>query len=109
VKNSVSAYAIGEITDNLIKNVKNKPSYLEIFANWKSVVGEYVASVCVPYKIVKVPSNKMLILKAKKGYALEIQHESLKILEAINTFLGEVYFSRVHVIQTDLNDDLTDA
>jgi hypothetical protein len=98
---SKSSSSIPCIIENLIDRAPNKPDYLEIFSNWAAIVGEDTASICLPYRAINIGKNKVLALKTLKGYGLEIQHESCKILDEINKFLGKKTFSQIKVIQTD--------
>jgi hypothetical protein len=93
--------AIADIAQNIIKKNAHKPDYLEIFSNWKEVVGEYTASICMPYKAVNIGEEKMLVLKTIKGHGLQIQHEACKILASINKFLRRKTFSQIRVVQME--------
>jgi len=100
------AISLGKVVDNILKNAKNKPAYLEMFSDWKIAVGENIASKSAPYKVINVGSKKILVIKSKKGYALELQHESQFILEKIHSFLKGHFFDQVKIIQMDANDQI---
>ncbi|MDR3186819.1 MAG: DciA family protein [Holosporaceae bacterium] len=96
--------AVGDIAKVFVKNIKNRPIYLEIFANWSLVVGERIALISTPHKVVHAGSSNVLVLKTLKGCGLEIQHESLNILNKVNNFLSKNYFSQIKVIQMDATE-----
>jgi hypothetical protein len=84
----------------LEQNINNRPRHLEVFTSWHLVVDKHLASIATPHKVVTAGANRTLVLMVAKGHALEIQHESLKILQKVNEFLGEkTYFSGIKVIQ----------
>jgi hypothetical protein len=91
--------SIANIAEQLIERNENKPDYLKIFSHWNAIVGEDIASVCVPYKAINLGKDKVLILKAAKGRGLEIQHETCKILDRVHSFLKKNTFSHIRVIQ----------
>ena len=101
MKHLRSSLAVAHITQNMVSKITNKPDYLEVFSNWRGVVGSYTASICIPHKAVTIGKDKMLILKTIKGRGLQIQHEALKILDSINKFLHKKTFSQIRIIQTD--------
>jgi hypothetical protein len=84
----------------LRRNVRNRPRHLKVFTSWPLAVGECLASMAIPHKVVTAGGRRTLVLEATGGHPLEIQHESLKILEKVNDFVGEKdYFLRLKVIQ----------
>ena len=101
------AFAIGDIGSNILARAGKSPSYIEIFSDWKQVVGEEIAEMSSPHKVITNGNNKVLILKSQKGKAVELQHESQKILKKVHDFLGNIYFSQLKIIQIDTNEKLT--
>jgi hypothetical protein len=89
------------IADQLIAGNENKPDYLEIFSDWRAIVGEDIASVCAPCKVINIGKNKVLVLKTAKGRGLEIQHEICKILDSVHGFLKKNTFSHIKIIQSE--------
>lgn len=97
-----SSRAVAHIARNIIKKVSTAPpNYLEIFIRWRDVIGEHVASICVPHKVVNMGNDKILVLKTIKGRGLQIQHEGLRILNSVNKFLKKKTFSKIRVFQTE--------
>jgi hypothetical protein len=101
---SKRALAVGDIAKTFIANITNRPIYLEIFTNWSLIVGERVASISVPHKVLHAGSSNVLIIKTLKGCGLEIQHESVHILNKVNDFLSTNYFSQIRIIQMDAEE-----
>lgn len=100
-----TAEKINVIFNSLLKHIP-MPNYAEIFNNWAAVVGNKAAEISSPYKVVTSGSKKILILRAKKGKSVELQHESQKIARKIDKFLGAETFSQVKVIQLDSDEKL---
>ncbi|GHU12908.1 hypothetical protein FACS189449_07460 [Alphaproteobacteria bacterium] len=91
---------VKSIVDSILKNVAGR-HYMAIFCDWRSVVGDYFNSISAPHKVTASGNKKILVLKAKRGFTLEIQHESDNILHMVHGFLGNTCFSAVKVIQMD--------
>ena len=91
---------VSDIAENLIKNSVKEAKYMEIFLHWNEIVGQPFAELTSPYKITG-NTPKTLLIKAKKGYALQILHESVRILNAVNSYLNAQVFSQLKVIQAD--------
>ncbi|MDR0753224.1 MAG: DciA family protein [Holosporaceae bacterium] len=98
---SQSPLAVACIAQNIIKNIDAAPNYLEIFIRWQDVVGERIASICVPHKVINMGNDKILVLKTIKGRGLQIQHETLGILNSVNKFLKKRTFSQMRVFQIE--------
>ncbi|MCR5225094.1 MAG: DciA family protein [Alphaproteobacteria bacterium] len=95
-----STLKVSDIATNLIKNSVKESKYMELFSRWQEIVGQPFADLTTPHKITG-NNPKILIIKAKKGYALQILHESMRILNAVNSFLQSPIFSQIKVIQAD--------
>jgi hypothetical protein len=93
--------SIESIIDSILANISNKPEYISIFYNWRRVVGNHYHSLSAPYRVLTYGKKKILLLKVKKGYALEIQYNSFNILGLVHKFLGKTYFSGIKVLQMD--------
>lgn len=96
--NQNSVVLIKNIAENLIKRSIKRPKYLDIFSCWTEIVDERISRLAAPYKIVG-STTKTLVIKVKKGYAIQIQHESVKILNAVNSYFNEEVFFQLKVIQ----------
>lgn len=104
-KHITAAVKIDIILNSILER-SELPEYISVFNNWSTVVGEEVAEISHPYRVVKSGNKKVLILRSKKGKSLELQHESQKILNKIHNFLGEEVFSQIRIIQIDINESL---
>ncbi|MDR0580710.1 MAG: DciA family protein [Holosporaceae bacterium] len=100
---SQSTVAVACIAQNIIKKAGAAPDYLEIFTRWRDVVGERIAFICVPHKVIR-GNDKILVLKTVKGRGLQIQHEALGILNSVNKFLKKKTFSQIRVFQTEISE-----
>lgn len=81
----------------LINNRKSQPVYTYIFTDWNSIVGERFALVSKPSGICKQNNEKILVIEVAREHALELQHETQTILNAVNRAIGSQYFSRIKV------------
>ena len=104
MENKVNFSTFSAVLRKIFENSPNKPKYLQIFENWSVIVGDYWASISVPQKIVNNGSQKILVLKTKRGCSLEIQHESEKILKIVNDFLGDKIFDSLLIFQMDFGE-----
>ena len=97
---------VGSIASEIFEKTHGKPKYLALFTRWSEIVGENLAEICAPQKVSTQGNRKILVLKTKKGRSLEVQHESEKILRAINSFLENDIFDNLVIFQMDINEDL---
>lgn len=100
------AIPLANIVDDILGATENKPKYLRIFSDWECVVGKKIASISAPYRVVTAGSQKVLVLKCKKGHALQMQHQSQLVLEKVHGFLEKSFFSQLKIVQLDVNDQL---
>lgn len=96
--NQNSVVLINNIAESLIKRSIKQPKYLDIFSRWAEIVDEKIFRLATPYKIVG-NTTKTLVIKVKRGYAIQIQHESVEILNAVNSYFNEKVFFQLKVIQ----------
>lgn len=85
-------------------------AYAEILTQWNSIVGNELAEICTPVSI-RWPrgfSNKTagrrklggtLVISAAGPCAIELQHETPRIIERVNTFYGYGAITALKVIQ----------
>jgi hypothetical protein len=101
----VNQSSAGTIARKIIENIHSKPAYFSMFFNWDTIVGRHYSSISYPYKVISNGiSERILLLKCKRGLAIEVQHESPIILDMIHNYLGHVFFSQLKVIQSDTNE-----
>tara|TARA_B100000686_G_C16645963_1_gene892811 strand:- start:529 stop:1020 length:492 start_codon:yes stop_codon:yes gene_type:complete len=76
----------------------------EIVTKWEHIVGENVAKNSKP-KNVSFPKKfydkegATLVVQSNPGYALELQHIQLQVLEKINRFFGFRVFEKIQIVQ----------
>ena len=80
-----------------ILNNKAKPFATDVFLHWKDIVGEDYAKITKPYKVTQLAQHKILVIQAKQGYGIIVQHESSAILKKINRYLKQKYFYQIKV------------
>jgi hypothetical protein len=69
---------------------------------WAEIVGQEVARVCTPVKLVDGPSGGTLTLKAEPGASVFLQHETRVLCEKINAYLGHEAVTRLKFVQGPL-------
>ncbi|WP_140984972.1 DUF721 domain-containing protein [Asticcacaulis tiandongensis] len=67
-------------------------------SRWPEIVGETVARLSEPAKIIKGKAGT-LELKVEGAYAAAIQHQSQPIIDRVNLFLGAGTISRLRIVQ----------
>lgn len=88
-----------DLAESFLKNQK-KPAALDVFLNWKSIVGPRLAKITKPYKTVKISQQNILVITAQSGYELEIQHETWEILRRVNVYMKKNHFTQIKVIHS---------
>ena len=87
-----------EAAENFLKT-KSEPFALNVFLKWREIVGNHYADISTPYKVVKSSRGNVLVVQAKPGYGVMIQHESWNIIRLVNGYLEQEYFSQLKAIQ----------
>ena len=90
---------IGNIAEQLISASSQNHPFSDVFLKWDEIVGENVATLAEPHKIMEMSAGKILIVKAKQGCAIELQHESTNMIDAINSYFKKKSFIAIRVIQ----------
>ncbi len=100
---------VGKIVGGLSKRAFGRRGFLggEIIAEWPKVVGEQMANLSCPERIL-YPSGKRsggtLHLRIASGsIAVELQHLEPVLLERINGYLGYKAVEKVHLIQAPVD------
>ena len=75
------------------------PTISDIFVKWDQIVGDDLARCVEPHKVVKMNGSNILIVKSKNCCATEVQHNSLQLIEKLNSYFQNDLFSVVRVIQ----------
>ena len=89
----------GDVALSLISENKSNSIYNDVFLKWREIVGEELADVVVPHKIVKIDKKNLLIVRSQNGCPVELQHDSFRIIQALNRYFECDLFSIIRVIQ----------
>ncbi|MGP1396368.1 MAG: DUF721 domain-containing protein [Inquilinaceae bacterium] len=77
-----------------------------LLAHWPTIIGGDLATRCRPEKVVltggKVAGGT-LHLRVESGDAVEIQHDSVQILDRVNRFFGYGAIERLKIVQGPLD------
>lgn len=90
-------YSFSSAAEELVHGKKSQPIYMCVFNNWVEIVGERFALISKPHSVYKQNKEKILKVEVVREMALEVQHESAAILDAVNNAIGHKYFSRVKI------------
>jgi len=77
-----------------------------LIQQWPKIVGESLATLTKPQKITfrnhSEPLNGLLHLYVESAAALEIQHQTLQIIEKIAQFYGKPLVRSIRILQVNL-------
>ncbi len=90
---------LSNIAESLIRESELNPTVSDIFVKWDKIVGEDLARCIEPHKVIKMNGSNILVVKSKRCCAIEIQHDSLQLIEKLNKYFKDDLFSVVRVIQ----------
>ena len=96
-----------KISDSLPKILEKKlkkANFIEIsiIKNWKEIVGNDIAKLCFPIKIIfsnEGNINGKIIIQVKRGWSLEIEYKNQEIIEKLNQYFGYKAISKINIIQ----------
>ncbi len=84
-------------------------AYAEMIANWSAIVGDELAAVSTPERVRWPRSGEgregrgrggTLVVAAEAGQAIELQHDSQRIIERINGYYGYEAITALKIRQT---------
>mgnify|MGYP006441491667 CR=1 FL=1 len=90
---------LGRSLHKLLKPLAQKSGFVDarIFSHWRQIVGQDIATIAKPQKL----SNNTLVLTVPNGaVALEVQHQSLQLIERINSHFGFCAVKKISTMQT---------
>lgn len=90
---------IGRSLYKILKPLAQKSGFADgrIFSHWRQIVGQDMAQMARPQKL----SNKTLTLSVSNGaVAMEVQHQSMQLMERINSHFGFQAVSSIRTLQT---------
>lgn len=73
-----------------------------LILRWEEIAGREIARLATPIKMTEGPQGGVLTLKAEPGGALFLQHETRRLCERINAYLGRPAVSRLRFVQGTL-------
>ena len=77
--------------------------HAEIVTRWAEIAGGTLSEHCFPYRLSQGGAGgPMLTLVADDRAALELQHQTPKLIDKINTYFGAPVVSRIKVIAGDI-------
>jgi hypothetical protein len=80
-------------------------AYADLLTRWRVIAGSDVARICEPERL-KRPRRPeeggTLVVKAAPGRALDLQHETARLIERINGFYGYAAVGQIKIIQGQL-------
>lgn len=78
-----------------------------IISEWRSIVGEKLATRCIPQKLSFSAGKKIdgtLSIAVESGFATELQHNQPLILERLATYFGYKAVSRITISHTYISE-----
>ena len=77
-------------------------SQIEIVTRWSEIAGSALAGHCVPHKFSTAAAGATLTLLADDRAALELQHQTPKLIDRINRYFGAPIVSKIKVVAGEL-------
>ncbi len=84
-------------------------AYAELIANWPAIVGDELAAVSAPERVRWPRSGEgtdgrgrggTLVIAAEAGHAIDLQHDSGRVIERINSYYGYEAITELKIRQT---------
>lgn len=76
---------------------------IAIVTQWSAIAGPALAAHCVPIKLTgKADDGAQLTLIADDRAALELQHQTPKLIDKINTYFGRAIVKKIKIIAGDI-------
>lgn len=80
-------------------------AYADLLTRWQEIAGSDVARICEPVRL-KRPRRPeeggVLVVRAAPGRALDVQHETARLIERINGFYGYAAVRQIKIVQGPL-------
>lgn len=113
------ATAIGKHVGKLTQSVfcAHGFAYAQILTNWEAIIGPELANYCQPERLrwpagqerIKDERRRLggtLTVKVEGPAAIELQHETPRVIERVNTFYGYQAVTAIKVIQGTIDRSL---
>jgi len=76
---------------------------IELVTRWAEIAGQALAEHCFPYRLSNLnASGATLTLVADDRAALELQHQTPKLIDKINAYFGRNVVSKIKVVAGDI-------
>lgn len=76
---------------------------IELVTRWAEIAGKTLSEHCFPYRLsAGGASGSTLTLVADDRAALELQHQTPKLIDKINTYFGATRVSKIKVVAGDI-------
>ncbi|NOT39022.1 MAG: DUF721 domain-containing protein [Alphaproteobacteria bacterium] len=76
---------------------------VELVTRWAEIAGQTLAEHCFPYRLSQGGANgSTLTLVADDRAALELQHQTPKVIDKINSYFGKAVVSKIKVVAGDI-------
>ncbi|MEM7425380.1 MAG: DciA family protein [Pseudomonadota bacterium] len=111
------ATAIGKHVDKLTRGAFSAHgfAYAQILTHWETIVGPQLAAVCAPSRLrwpqgqerLKDERRRLggtLTVTVEGPAAIELQHDTPRIIERLNTFYGYQAIAEIRIVQGHLDD-----
>jgi hypothetical protein len=89
----------------LLRNHLNGRGFqqIELVTRWAEIAGQSLAEHCFPYRLSSATGGgATLTLVADDRAALELQHQTPKLIDKINTYFGKKAVSKIKVVAGDV-------
>ncbi|MGC2856718.1 DUF721 domain-containing protein [Novispirillum sp. DQ9] len=100
--------AVGAVTDPLTRPLLGKHGLAEgnLLANWDAIVGPMIAALALPERV-RFPKGRrdggeLTVRVASGPVAVQMQHDSPRVLERVNAYFGYPAVVRLKIIQAPL-------
>ncbi len=81
---------------------------VELVTRWTEIAGASLADHCFPYKLSPGSSGgSTLTLVADNRAALELQHQTPKLIDKINTYFGDTTINKIKVVAGEIPKSLS--
>ena len=76
---------------------------IELVTRWPEIAGANLAEHCFPYRLsAGGASGSTLTLMADDRAALELQHQTPKVIDKINAYFGKAVVAKIKVVSGDM-------
>ena len=94
-KRTFGAQDVGALIHNLLRETypAEKSLKARLFLNWSDIVGHKLSALCFPSQL----RDSCLVVLCRRSYALEVQHMSSHLIDAVNLYFGKALVTRLKI------------